>query len=92
MGHAGGKAYIRDEVKTLCVNFQHDADNGVSVAFDGRCDSEDMGDSMRCETFTLYRDCPVKTEAGDRGATTDLQAMIDLRDALIAMDLTPIGR
>jgi hypothetical protein len=88
----GGRVYIESNVKTCCINFQKSDGNSISVAFDGRFDSEvELGGVVR-ETYTLYRDCPVKTDEGDRGATSDLQAMIDLRDALIAMDLTPRGR
>lgn len=77
---------IRDE--TVFVEFVAPNGRSVSVAFDGRPDSEGIGSSMAMSTYRTFSDCPV-IDADDRqsGPVSDLEAMQILRDSLIAMNL-----
>ena len=84
----GGDVRIEQRAQKVGVNFTGPDGQYVSLAFDGRCDSERETGSSVCETYLPYADCPViNGENQQSGPVTDIQAMRFLRDALIAMDL-----
>jgi hypothetical protein len=81
----GGEATIESRVETFAVTFTDDDGNQVSLAFDGRFQSEHCGGSMVMETYREYSDCPVLINGTEVRDKNTLRA---LRDALNVLDLT----
>jgi hypothetical protein len=96
----GSKVSVDHTTKSIGVEFVGPDGRRVSIAFDGRCDRDNLGGGISLEEYFTYSDCPVMVypaDSGDcadpaergkqSGVVSDLQAMQLLRDALIAMDL-----
>ena len=84
----GRHTCIENAVVSMGVSFFDANDNQVSLAFDGRFESEAIGGRMVQEKYSSYSDCPVINGDGvQSGPVTDLQAIRFLRDALNKLDL-----
>ena len=83
-----GNDCVEQVVCSVGVGFVGPDGRTVSLAFDGRCRSEDEIGNTVSEVYGTYIDCPV-IDGADRqsGPMPDIQAMRFLRDALIGMDL-----
>ncbi len=80
--HRHGRASIEDSVETLYVNFEDYNGQSVSLAFDGRYDTEYESGRMIRETYSIYSDSPVMAN-GMTGSAEDVVRV--LRDALSAL-------
>ena len=83
-----GKVCVESKVTTLFVKFTDRDGNNVSLAFDGRFDTEDIGAGVVCEHYMQYADCPVQFECdGTQSDVRDRSVVRALRDALNALNL-----
>jgi|GEM_PF-5817358 len=74
--------------KGVSIKFSGPDGRHISLAFDGRYDSNSLWGNLVVKTFMPYADCPLVGNEGEQsGSISDLQAMRLLRDELIALNL-----